>query len=246
VDVRYMSDVDPREPESWPALLRFSDGFGDRLLVALRAMPDNSGCGAYEAGRWCSAAVEFTIDEATWKSLRQIASSFPSPLAMLRNDQFIREVAMCLRETFPTKKETATMLPEIGMRVPDGVQYPLHVVRVLEEFDGVILSVLATDPSGPGAFLERYCTESDGVSRWLVVKTDPSSVEEYLEGTLALVDLLRRHTDVAMLVDRLRGEIVARRLIALRELPESYLPKPDVFHDPELRPHTEKGDSDVG
>lgn len=127
------------------------------------------------------------------------------------------------------------MLPELGMRVPDAYEHPLRLIRVLEGFEGPILSEFVAElPASPGTFLEKYCTESDGISRWLVVLSAPASIEDYLAGEISMKDLLYRHADIAMLLDRRGSDLVARWLVKMVELPEGYLPKDHVFHDPEL------------
>lgn len=109
-------------------------------------------------------------------------------------------------------------------------------VRDLEEFDGPILTELRRIDRG-GTYVEKWCARDDSTQRTIVTRTDTRAVAEYLAGRLSMLDLLTiTSDDIGFLVDY-RELDVKTSLVVVSCLPGEYLPRSDVMHDPELRPH---------
>ena len=124
----------------------------------------------------------------------------------------------------PTFKDAISFLPKLSFS------------RELEGFEGPFLSEYRA-VYGDGIFLEKYCTEHEGVRRWLIVRTERRALKAYLDKQLPLDYLLTVTSGgLGFIVDRKGDEEVARYLVALSELPEGYLCKVNVFHDETLRP----------
>lgn len=129
------------------------------------------------------------------------------------------------------------MLP--AFKTPIALLPELVFVRELEGFEGSILSEFKA-VHGDGIFLEKYCTEHEGVQRWLIVRTERRALAAYLEKRLSMRHLLTVTSGgLGFIVDRKEREEVARYLVTISELPEKYIPGPDVMHDETLRPDME-------
>ncbi len=129
-------------------------------------------------------------------------------------------------------------LPEVPTRIQ---RLPTQFVflRELEAFDGPILSFLKTADGRGGQYLEKWCTQADGVSRSLIVRTEQRAVAEYLAKRISMLDLIQiPSAGVGFLLDRRNDEEHAAFLVNLSNLPPPYLPKQGVFHDETLRPET--------
>lgn len=115
----------------------------------------------------------------------------------------------------------------------------MEFVRDLEAFDGPILTEYRST-TGSGRYLEKWCSCEKGVTRTLIVRTEPRALAEYLDERLSMLELLTGPSDgVGFIVDR-RGETVEQvYLVPLANLPPKYLPKPTARHDTSLRPDWE-------
>lgn len=111
----------------------------------------------------------------------------------------------------------------------------LSRVRVLEEFEGPILSELRAEDGS--RYLEKWCTLQDGAVRSLVVRSEHRAIAEYLAGRITLLSLFTKpNADVGFLVDSVRGTRKLVQLVQVSSLPANYLPKPTAKHDESLRP----------
>lgn len=124
-------------------------------------------------------------------------------------------------------------------RPPDLVR-----VRILEQHEAPILSELRAEATGD-AYLEKWCARIDSTERFLVVRSDLRSVEQYMAKRITMRQLLENGSELGcMLVDRTTGAdgVVSEQFWAawLEDLPESYLPSRDAFHDESLRPAWER------
>lgn len=130
------------------------------------------------------------------------------------------------------------MLPPLGHQI-DKLPVKLQFVRDLEAYEGPILSEYRA-PEGGTVYVEKWCAYQDDISRFLIVRSDPGDVTEFLAGRLSMLDLLTKKSEgCCFLVDRSRGEIVATWHAVISEVPRGYLPKPSCFHDEALGPEDE-------
>jgi len=120
----------------------------------------------------------------------------------------------------------------------------LTCVRILEQREGPILSELRAEATGD-AYLEKWCARIGSTERFLVIRSDLRSVEQYMAKRITMRQLLENGSDLGcMLVDRTiggDGDVSEQFWAAwLEDLPESYLPPRDAFHDDRLRPAWER------
>ncbi len=124
-------------------------------------------------------------------------------------------------------------LPILGTLL-EGLPRELTWVRDLEYFEGAILSEYHA--TGGGIYLQKWCTQANGVTRTLFVRAEYRAVAEYLAGRITMQRLLYEHSDgVGFLVDSDNDEEATYR-VALDDLPGSYLPTATAMHDEALRP----------
>lgn len=114
----------------------------------------------------------------------------------------------------------------------------LRFVRYLEEFEGPILSEYRA--ASGRVYVEKWCARDEGLIRFLLVRTDPRSLAEYMGGLLSLLDLLTTKSDgVCFLWDRRGENTVSVAVAPIESLPSQYLPAADAYHDESLRPEWE-------
>ena len=135
------------------------------------------------------------------------------------------------------------MLGEIGI-VVQGL--PSHIVfsRTLEELDGPILAEYRSKKSG-GVYVEKWCAQSEDASihRFLLVRSDQRSIAEFVAKRISMRTLIVDRSDgFGYLIDRVvkETETVDQRVAVstLNEIPIGYLPRPEAFHEPTLRPYS--------
>lgn len=126
------------------------------------------------------------------------------------------------------------MLAEVGSKL-FALPRTLHHVLDLEEFEGPLLSELRTEQGS--YYLEKWCAQDEGTTRTLIVRTELRMVAEYLAGRLGMLDLLMVPSDGAgFIVDRFSASTRGVYRVALEQLPKTYLPQENTFHDKSLRP----------
>ncbi len=127
----------------------------------------------------------------------------------------------------------STPLPILGTPL-HGLPRELTWVRDLEYFEGAILS--EHHAVGGGIYLQKWCTQANGVTRSLFVRAEYRAVAEYLAGRITMQTLLYGQSDgIGFLVDSHDEEEDIYR-VALDDLPPSYLPTETAMHDESLRP----------
>lgn len=139
----------------------------------------------------------------------------------------------------PSDPAEADTLPQIGTPVESPWKADsLGEPRVLEECVIPVLSEIRMRGEwSPRVYLEKYCTTRGGVDRFLVVRSDDGSIEQYLDGLLSMRDLLvERGDDVGWLIDRSAAGTERVSLVVLTLLPEAYMPNSKAFHNEDLRP----------
>lgn len=108
--------------------------------------------------------------------------------------------------------------------------------RVLEEFESPILTEYKAT-TGPGLYIEKWCTRYQDVNRYLLVRSEQRAIAEYLAGKITMLRLLTDFSDGGgFIIDKKRGVKVDSFAVRLSELPASYLPKATAKHDESLRP----------
>lgn len=131
------------------------------------------------------------------------------------------------------------MLPEFGPKLTGGLPRKLEFVRDLEAFDGPILSEYRA-VSGGAVYVEKWCTREEGVSRFLLVRSERRAIAEFLGARLSMRQLLTESSDgIGFLVDRSASLPEEVQIVPLANLPRSYFPKPARMHDEALRPDWE-------
>ncbi len=129
-------------------------------------------------------------------------------------------------------------LPEVPTRI-DRMPTTLAFVRELEAFDGPLLSEVQPIDGRGGHYLEKWCTQADGISRSLIVRTEPRAVAEYLGKRISMLELLSIPSGgVGFILDRRVEHEYAAFLVSLSRIPPAYLPKAGTLHDETLRPAT--------
>jgi hypothetical protein len=128
------------------------------------------------------------------------------------------------------------MLPEFGSKLDGGLPRQLVFVRDLEAFEGPILSEYRA-VNGGAFYVEKWCVRDGEVSRYLLVRSEPRAIAEFLGGKLSMLKLLTESSDgIGFVFDR-RGDLrVDVRIAPLADLPRSYFPKATRMHDEALRP----------
>lgn len=108
--------------------------------------------------------------------------------------------------------------------------------RTLEFFEGDLL-IEYRGRKKSNFYIEKLCTSSNSTYRYLLVRADQRSIAEYLACKLSLLELLNASSDGGgFIVDRENGKVVNTLAVRLDELPDSYIPKTNSYHDYELRP----------
>ena len=112
----------------------------------------------------------------------------------------------------------------------------LHYSRVLEYFEGDLLTEYRVDSGG--FYIEKWCDFSDGLNRYLVVKSDMRSIAEYLARKITMTALLNNNSDgFGFIIDRdAMNETVAVYRVLLENLNSKYLPNRDALHNTKLQP----------
>lgn len=124
-------------------------------------------------------------------------------------------------------------LPILGTLL-EGLPRELTWVRDLEYFEGAILSEYHA--TGGGIYLQKWCTQANGVTRTLFVRAEYRAVAEYLAGRITMQTLLYGQSDgIGFLVDTNDDDEHVYR-VALDDLPASYMPTASAMHDETLRP----------
>ncbi len=127
-------------------------------------------------------------------------------------------------------------LPEFSLRIanPPG---SLEIARVIEEYEGPILSEYRTTDGRGIRYIEKWCTRAGDTDRWLLVRTEQRAVAEYLGRRISMLSLIQGPSDgIGFIVDRRGDVVVAVFLVHLAELPPVYLPRESAYHDESLRP----------
>ncbi|TGN11616.1 hypothetical protein [Leptospira bandrabouensis] len=122
----------------------------------------------------------------------------------------------------------------------DSLPRELKFKRVLEEFDGDLLTQYQAEKGG--TYIEKWCTrdKDSSTDRYLIVRTEPRAISEYLAERISMLDLLYASSDgYGFLIDRKDSNIECIYFIQLDRLPSEYLPLESAFHDKSLRPEWE-------
>lgn len=140
-------------------------------------------------------------------------------------------------EAQPTVVNRLKDLPVIPGCVLDPAIYHSFSVRShLEVFDGPILTELELRLE---TYLEKWCTQTANgyTSRSLITASDRSTITAYTRGEIDLYTAMTVDSGgVGMLVDRNHKRGVSIKLVALVNLPDSYLPAKGAMHDHGLKP----------
>lgn len=118
----------------------------------------------------------------------------------------------------------------------DEAKMNLFQVRDIEWYEGPILS-LCRDEAG-SLYLRKWAD----LQHSIVVKTTKELVQEYEDGRLSLLDLLRADGDRGWLevaTFALGGRYPISHSFeegVVSQMKPSFLPTPDAMHEPELRP----------
>lgn len=129
-------------------------------------------------------------------------------------------------DVLPKAKRNLTRPPE------------LVLVRILEERDGPLLTQYRSAEGGE-LYLERWCARTGSTEHFLLVRSNLRAVEKYMAKRITLRSLLNSGDPGCILIDRtaLLDKSVTEMYSAwLDDLPASYLPSDDSYHNESLRP----------
>ena len=115
--------------------------------------------------------------------------------------------------------------------------------RDLEGFDGPLLSEFCS--ASGDTYLYSWCDSDKTHNRWMVLRTSPRSLIEYLHRKITLFKLIESAQDGFVYFVDMDGDATVRHvaLVRLSEIPEAYWPAPDSWHDNDLRPRAEQQNS---
>jgi hypothetical protein len=126
-------------------------------------------------------------------------------------------------------------LPSLGTEL-DVVPVSLTYVRTLEFFEGDRLVELRTESNEP--FLGMWFDASEGVTRWLYVRTTDVDLTKYVARAKSLREILLGARDgLFYLIDKHEtGQFARVALLPSVDLPASSVPDDDSFFDCDLSP----------
>jgi len=119
-----------------------------------------------------------------------------------------------------------------GARDVSSLPVALIFVRTLEEFEGPRLAEFKSE-SGD-TFLYHWCDRQDDVSRWIVFRTPPQSVNRYLVGLTNLRELIKTCRDgFVYLVDVDDADHTRSAFyVTVDSVPDDYIPTERSYYEP--------------
>lgn len=112
--------------------------------------------------------------------------------------------------------------------------YDLEIIEVLEYFDGDILRSY-TDKKTGSIYLEKWCDCSEKKDRFLLFKSSKNVLDDYLAKKISMLDLICQAEDYWLLDHYKKSHSIESFKVHLSQLPKSYLPSDQAFHDESLR-----------
>lgn len=95
---------------------------------------------------------------------------------------------------------------------------------------------------GDDNYIEKWSTRDEFSHRYILVKVSEQAIQDYWDGNLTMLDLLKSDNEKGFIVDHVfdpdseTSTHVKYSFESFDEVPDKYLPKEGVYHDPELRP----------
>ena len=114
----------------------------------------------------------------------------------------------------------------------------LNNLEVIEEYEGDILRKY-TDKLSSDTYLEKWRDCDHEYNRFVVTKSSPELISKFMGKSINMLDTISGNANnVGFLMDY---DLFTRKLkriqkVNLTELPESYLPTSEAFHDNSLNP----------
>lgn len=118
--------------------------------------------------------------------------------------------------------------------------FPLDLtnLEVIEEYEGDIFRQY-TDKLSSDTYLEKWCDCDHEHDRFVVTKASPELISKFIEKSIHMLELISANANnVGFLIDY---DLLTRKLkriqkVNLTELPKSYFPTVEAFHDDNLNP----------
>ena len=114
--------------------------------------------------------------------------------------------------------------------------YQLELVEVLEYFDGDLLRYYI-DRKQDKVFIEKWADTNLNKDRFLFFETSQKDIDDYLDKKLCLLDLILRGSNYYLNDHYKKSNLIDSFKIYQSQIPKSYLPSPEAFHDESLRYH---------
>ncbi|HAN73751.1 MAG TPA: hypothetical protein DCQ51_20680 [Planktothrix sp. UBA8407] len=125
-------------------------------------------------------------------------------------------------------------------------KFPLNLQYVADliYFDGPLVSLLENE-SGE-SYLYCWSDVNSVYNRWLVFRVTKNSLQDYLLGKLSLRDLILNPVDGFHYAIDIDNDLEVKNTfwILPENLPDSYIPEEDSYHDPSLL-NPEQGEEDI-
>ncbi|CAD5954631.1 hypothetical protein PCC9214_02779 [Planktothrix tepida] len=125
-------------------------------------------------------------------------------------------------------------------------KFPLHLQYVADliYFDGPLLS-LFENQSGE-SYLYCWSDVNAVYNRWLVFRVTKNSLQNYLQGQVSLRDLILNPVDGFHYAIDIDNDLEVKNTfwVLPENLPDSYVPEEDSYHDPSLL-NPERGEEDI-
>jgi hypothetical protein len=122
-------------------------------------------------------------------------------------------------------------LPRIGQEYPLDLLPALGEERVIECYEGPLLSTFKSPRSGE-FFVQTWCDADSTLNRWILFRSTDRDLTSYLKRRISLRELMMTAKDgLVWLLDTAQDQTRVRASISrLERLPASYLPSEDSFH----------------
>jgi len=125
-------------------------------------------------------------------------------------------------------------------------KFPLNLQYVADliYFDGPLVSLLENE-SGE-SYLYCWSDVNSVDNRWLVFRVTKNSLQDYLLGKVSLRDLILNPVDAFHYAIYIDNDLEVKNTfwILPENLPDSYVPEEDSYHDPSLL-NPEQGEEDM-
>ena len=95
---------------------------------------------------------------------------------------------------------------------------------------------------GDEDFVEKWTTRDEFTHRYILVKVSEKAIQDYWSGSITMLELLKSYSEKGFIVDHVfdpnseTSTHIQYPFKTFDEVPDAYLPKEGIYHDPELRP----------